>query len=111
MKVASSFPNLTGTPNGSKFKRKSEALCVQPAKIPEKSQRPRIEKLEVEVPQANHSAENSDNSANKVQWNRDFREDVFEKFVITNNFVLPIRKNRQKTGPFTTWNFRIPKES
>lgn len=102
MKVASSFPNLTGTPNGSKFKRKSEALCVQPAKI---------EKLEVEVPQANHSAENSDNSANKVQWNRDFREDVFEKFVITNNFVLPIRKNRQKTGPFTTWNFRIPKET
>lgn len=88
MKVASSFPNLTGTPNGSKFKRKSEALCVQPAKIPEKSQRPRIEKLEVEV--------------NKVQWNRDFREDVFEKFVITNNFVLPLGKNRQKTGPFTT---------
>lgn len=88
MKVASSFPNLTGTPNGSKFKRKSEALCVQPTKIPEKSQRPRIEKLEVEV--------------NKVQWNRDFREDVFEKFVITNNFVLPLGKNRQKTGPFTT---------
>ena len=102
MKVASSFPNLTGTPNGSKFKRKSEALCVQPAKSPEKSQRPRIEKLEVELPQANRSAENSDNSANKVQWNRDFREDVFEKFVITNNFVLPLRKNRQKTGPFTT---------
>lgn len=88
MKVASNFPNLTGTLNGSKFKRKSEALCVQPAKIPEKSQRPRIEKLEVEV--------------NKVQWNRDFREDVFEKFVITNNFVLPLGKNRQKTGPFTT---------
>lgn len=38
---------------------------------------PRVEKLEVEVPQANRSAENSDNSANKVQWNRDFREDIF----------------------------------
>ena len=72
---------------------------------------PRVEKLEVEVPQANRSAENSDNSANKVQWNRDFPEDGFEKFVVTNNFVLPLRKNRQKTGPFTTWNFRIPKDS
>lgn len=29
---------------------------------------PRVEKLEVEVPQANRSAENWDNSANKVQW-------------------------------------------
>lgn len=82
MKVASSFPNLTGTPNGSKFKRKSEALCVQPAKIPEKSQRPRIEKLEVEVPQANRSAENSDNSANLKSNGTEISGKMFSKSLL-----------------------------
>lgn len=44
-----------------------------------RNESPRVEKLEVEVSQANRSTENSDNCTNKVQWNRDFREDKFSK--------------------------------